>query len=75
MAGGYINISPRLLKILPIPTINNKTIISKVNKILKLKQNDINANIKKIETEINQLVYKIYELTKEEIKIIENETT
>jgi len=49
MAGGYINISPRLLKMLPIPTINNKTIISKVNKILKLKQNNINANTEKIE--------------------------
>ncbi len=74
MAGGYINISPRLLKILPIPTTNNKTLISKVNKILKLKHNDINANIEKIETEINQLVYKLYKLSNKEIKHIENDS-
>ncbi len=74
MAGGYINISPRLLKTLPIPTKKNKTLISKVNKILNLKQNDINANTEKIETEINQLVYKLYKLSNKEIKHIENDS-
>ncbi len=72
MSGGYINISPRLLKALPIPANNNKHIVSKVNEILKLKQEDINTDTNKLESEINKLVYKIYNLSDSEIKYIEN---
>jgi len=32
-----------------------------------------NTNTEKIENQIDKLVYKLYNLTKEEIKIIENE--
>jgi len=38
----------------------------------KNKANRINSAIEKIETEINQIVYQLYNLTEEEIKIVEN---
>ncbi len=76
LAGGYLAVNKNNIEQFPLVQTPKKTqtkIVDLVNKILKLKQNDINANTEKIETEINQLVYKIYELTKEEIKIIEND--
>jgi adenine-specific DNA-methyltransferase len=36
-----------------------------------MKKNDPNADTSKIEREIDLLVYKFYELTEEEIKIVE----
>ena len=53
----------------------NKQIENKVDKILKLKEQDTNIDISKFEKQIDKLVYKLYNLTKAEIKIIENETT
>ncbi len=78
LAGGYLAVNKNNIEQFPlIETSKNKQmqIVTQVNKILKLKQNNINANTEKIETEINQLVYKIYKLSENEIEIIENETT
>ena len=47
--------------------------INYVDKILELKSNNIYADITKFEIKIDKLVYKLYNLTKNEIKIIENE--
>ncbi|WP_231940065.1 DUF7149 domain-containing protein [Dolichospermum compactum] len=46
-------------------------LISIVDKILTAKKSDPNADTTALETEIDQLVYQLYELTAEEIKIIE----
>ena len=43
-----------------------------VDKILEAKKQNPKANTSQWESEIDQLVYKLYELTEEEIKIIEN---
>ncbi|GAA8843058.1 class I SAM-dependent DNA methyltransferase [Helicobacter pylori] len=62
---------------LPIPKItpqNQKLadkIIVLVDKILKSKEKDPKANTKELEKEIDALVYQLYNLTNEEIKIIE----
>lgn len=62
---------------LPIPKINSKNeklvdeLINLVDEILKAKKQDKNANTQKLENKINSLVYKLYNLTEEEIKIIE----
>ena len=40
--------------------------------ILDLKKTDTEANTSKLEADVDQLVYKIYSLTDEEIEIIEN---
>ncbi|EGG0462437.1 class I SAM-dependent DNA methyltransferase [Campylobacter lari] len=62
----------------PIPKINSKNeklaneLISLVDEILVLKEQDKNANTKTQEDKINSIVYKLYNLNEEEIKIIEN---
>jgi type II restriction/modification system DNA methylase subunit YeeA len=59
---------------IPIPVINSEQsqpIILLVDKILTAKKSDPNADTTALETEIDQLVYQLYELTAEEIKIIE----
>ncbi|MFP6262800.1 Eco57I restriction-modification methylase domain-containing protein [Helicobacter pylori] len=63
---------------LPIPQItkSNKPtadkIIALVDKILQIKEKDPKANTQKLEKEIDALVYQLYNLTDEEIKIIED---
>ena len=48
-----------------------KVIGHKVENILKLKAENINLNISILEAEIDQLVYQLYDLTEEEIAIVE----
>ncbi|WRB35936.1 class I SAM-dependent DNA methyltransferase [Helicobacter pylori] len=63
---------------LPIPQITEKNqeladkIIALVDKILALKEKDPKANTQRLEKEIDALVYQLYHLTDEEIKIIED---
>lgn len=65
------------LEKLPMPKINSKNqkladeLINLVDEILKAKEQDKNANTQELENKINSLVYKLYNLTEEEIKIIE----
>ncbi|EKL0233264.1 Eco57I restriction-modification methylase domain-containing protein [Campylobacter jejuni] len=65
------------LEKLPIPKINSKNqkladeLINLVDEILKAKEQDKNANTQELENKINSLVYKLYNLTEDEIKIIE----
>ncbi|EPC4612611.1 class I SAM-dependent DNA methyltransferase [Campylobacter coli] len=62
----------------PIPKINSKNqkladeLINLADDILKAKEQDKNANTQELENKINSIVYKLYNLTEEEIKIIEN---
>ncbi|WRF09944.1 class I SAM-dependent DNA methyltransferase [Helicobacter pylori] len=66
------------LEKIPIPKItkSNKPtadkIIVLVDKILQTKEKDPKANTQKLEKEIDALVYQLYNLTDEEIKIIED---
>ncbi|EPT2005918.1 class I SAM-dependent DNA methyltransferase [Campylobacter coli] len=62
----------------PIPKINSKNqnladeLINLADEILKAKEQDKNANTQELENKINSLVYKLYNLNEEEIKIIKN---
>ncbi|ENU2526463.1 class I SAM-dependent DNA methyltransferase [Campylobacter coli] len=75
-ASGY-EMSKIFVEKLPIPKINSKNqkladeLINLVDKILKAKEQDKNANTQELENKINSIVYKLYNLTEEEIKIIE----
>ncbi|WQT56364.1 Eco57I restriction-modification methylase domain-containing protein [Helicobacter pylori] len=66
------------LETLPIPQITKSNqptadrIIALVDKILALKEKDPKANTQRSEKEIDALVYQLYHLTDEEIKIIED---
>jgi hypothetical protein len=60
---------------IPIPKFNQqqgKVITSIVNQILNAKKSDPNADTTALETEIDQMVYQLYNLTAEEIEIIES---
>ncbi len=63
---------------LPIPkiTAKNQELADKITdgakQILALKEKDPKANIQRLEKEIDALVYRLYNLTDEEIKIIED---
>lgn len=75
--GSYAYGAKDKIERLPIPKINSKNeklaneLISLVDEILKAKEQDKNANTQELENKINFLVYKLYNLTEEEIKIIE----
>jgi len=59
---------------IPIPKANSeqaKLITSIVDEILTAKKSDPNADTSQLETAIDHLVYKLYNLTYEEIKIID----
>ena len=62
---------------IPIPKIDNTNkklvdkIINNVNEILKIKNKNSNEDVSKIEGEIDKLTYKLYNLSNEEIEIIE----
>lgn len=60
-------------KKLPIPknALDKFGIEFKVNQILSIKQIDPTANTSTIEKEIDHLVYELYGLTEEEIRIVE----
>ena len=62
-------------KKLPIPDVTpdrQLPIIKLVDSILTIKTNNPQADTTDLEKKIDQLVYKLYGLTKAEIKIVEN---
>ncbi|EOH5672835.1 Eco57I restriction-modification methylase domain-containing protein [Campylobacter jejuni] len=77
MQGNNYQIDKEPLLNIPIVTINSKNqkiadeLINLVDEILKVKEQDKNANTQELENKINSLVYKLYNLTDDEIKIIE----
>jgi hypothetical protein len=71
-AGGYFSMSSTFVEKLPIIQLsasNQKPLIDLTTKILEAKQKGEDTST--LESEIDQLVYKLYDLTEEEIKIIE----
>ncbi|MGN8361713.1 DUF7149 domain-containing protein [Helicobacter pylori] len=78
MSGGYLGLNKGNLEKLPMfeLTKSNQPTADKItdyaDKILKSKEKDPKANTQKLEKEIDALVYQLYNLTDEEIKIIED---
>lgn len=73
--GGYFEYKPMFIEQLPIisPKLEDRQIIeSLVLSILKAKQMNPNANTSDAEREIDQIIYRLYGLTEEEIEIVEN---
>ncbi len=66
------------IETLPIPSITpkNQLIVSKiellVDEILAEKKQNSDADTSEKECQIDQMVYKLYDLTDDEIKIVEN---
>ena len=73
-SGGYIEVKPQYFEQIPIPNIdasiqNKLTVLAE--KAVEAKTNNQQADITEIENQIDQLVYQLYDLTEEEIKIVE----
>lgn len=68
------------INLIPIPKINqeNKKLIDEIQelakKIILTKKSNLNVDISNFESQMDELVYKLYDLTPEEIEIVENST-
>jgi type I restriction-modification system DNA methylase subunit len=82
-----VNISKTFLEMLPLPKIPNEEIVNKISSFvenqltlneeiktatLDTKKEQIKQKIEYNEDKINSLVYQLYELTKEEIELVES---
>ncbi len=77
LAGGYLGINKSTIEDLPlveIEKVDQLKISRIVDQILTLKKQNKDADTKNLEAKIDQLVYKLYDLTPEEIEIVENST-
>ena len=74
---GYYSYAKRFIEKVPIVEVSKaeqEPMISLVNQILSLKKSDPQADTNALETEIDRMVYKLYDLTVEEIAIVEEST-
>ncbi|MCX6272754.1 MAG: Eco57I restriction-modification methylase domain-containing protein, partial [Bacteroidetes bacterium] len=72
--GGYYRFIRQYLEQIPIPEVSDiekVTLTGYVELLLKEKRWDPDFGSKGIENQINELVYKLYDMTEEEIKMIE----
>ena len=66
------NIKPKYIEQIPLPTkLNSNDLENKVSEIMMLKSKDNEIDVSDLEYTVDQLVYQLYDLTEEEIKIIE----
>lgn len=74
MRGGYRVYAPKYLETFSIPTPDDttkKALESLVSKVTTLKSQSLTADTSALEHQIDHLVYQLYDLTDEEIKIVE----
>jgi hypothetical protein len=71
-----VSLNPAYLNELPIKIQSNKItqIVILVNSIINSKKNNPRSDTTKLENEIDEIVYKLYGLTDDEIKIVEGAT-
>lgn len=72
-----VNISKTYLEMIPIPDIdeNSENIIrTLVNKLMSIKSEDLSSDISDLEKELNFIIYKIYNLSYDEVLIIDPQT-
>ena len=78
LRGGYFRFKTKYLEPFPIPEIPDDVadlLSKKVQTVLDAKSVDITAETKKIENEINLLVYHLYGLTYDEARVVDPETS
>jgi restriction endonuclease S subunit len=71
---GKIRYKKSFLENVPIPIPDNnqeEKISTLVDQIIYLKNENLDADTSELENKIDQLVFQLYELTEEEIKIVE----
>ncbi|MEA2065843.1 MAG: TaqI-like C-terminal specificity domain-containing protein [Thermotogota bacterium] len=77
LRGNYFRFKTNYLMPFPIPpelsNTDQQPFVAHVDQILSLKKSDPQADTNALENEIDQMVYKLYGLTEEEIAIVEGE--
>jgi hypothetical protein len=82
MRGGWYSYEARFIRQLPIRAINfgvkteraeHDALVSLVDRILNAKNLNPQSDTTALEQEINERVYRLYGLTKDEIKFVEEE--
>lgn len=71
----FSEIGAKQIELLPIKTpdaYTNKKIEDLVNKAIGIKQVDFNADVSDVEVELNNLIYNVYDLSNDDIIIIED---
>lgn len=74
VAGGYFDLNGNQIKSIKLPKCSiesEKTVSGIVGKVLTAKKTDPDSDTSALEAQIDQLVYKLYGLTEEEIAIVE----
>ncbi|MFZ1560220.1 MAG: hypothetical protein WAT37_09850, partial [Saprospiraceae bacterium] len=74
-SGGYIEVKPQYFEQIPIPPIDEITklkLTELAEEAIQEKIKNRNKDITALESQIDHLVYELYGLTEDEIKIIEN---
>ena len=74
--GAGVDIGVKKLRSFPLPDsfVDDQAELSgRADRILDMKQRDRNANVHEVEKEIDELVYKLYDLTDESIAIVEEQ--
>jgi hypothetical protein len=66
-------IKPIYLRNSPLCNTNDKKLNRLVKEVIDLRNSDEKANVLNLSSDIDRVVYKLYDLTEEEIKIIEEE--
>jgi hypothetical protein len=70
---GGVSFTKDMINSIPIPETAQKPYIDLVDKILIAKNLDPKADTSALENQIDQMVYKLYELTYDEVKVIDPE--
>ena len=74
MQGGHYQIDKVPLLNIPVPNVSKETeakMIDLVKQIINKKKENLQNDVTGLETEIDKLVYKLYDLTDKEIQIVE----
>ena len=73
--GGFLEFKPMYISPIAIPDQpENEGISALVSQILTVKRDDPNADVSELENEIDRVVYSLYNLTPDEIAIVEETT-
>lgn len=70
-SGGFLEYKPMYVGTVPITTVNDKQKAPIIERVRKILANPSSSDVPSIETEIARLVYELYDLTPEEIAIVE----
>jgi adenine-specific DNA-methyltransferase len=78
LAGGYLRIGQNQIRTIPIPESDEqsrKNLIALVDVVLAAKRKNARADTTQVEQQIDQQVYALYDLTEQEITLIERQQT